>query len=137
VPRLLASPQRKLKLEEGRKQQVQWGDDQNFDLARSFFDSSLATARQKMTSWSLIKEMKRLPYTRRQIDQIQRKKIRAVLMLIWLYHFEAWYKEAGKSIVPWMGFAGHKLELLRVYCQKPEETASLNDSLSPGSDDGR
>jgi hypothetical protein len=136
VPRLLASHS-EIKLEEGRKQQssVNKGDDQNFALPGPL-DSSLATLRDEDDKLEP-DQGRRLPYTRRQLIKYNEKKNSgsAHADMVTLDTFEAWYKEAGKSIVPWM-------ELLQVAnwetppkstAKKPEETASLNDSLSPGS----
>jgi hypothetical protein len=98
VPRLLASHSENSSSKRDANNKSSGATTRDFDLARSFFDSSLATARQKMTSWSLIKEMKRLPYTPDRLIKYNERKFEAVLMLIWLYHFEAWYKEAASPL---------------------------------------
>jgi hypothetical protein len=86
-----------------------------------------------MTSWSLIKESEEIAvYAADELINTKKKKNSVRADVIWI-PWKRGTSEAGKSIVPWMGFAGCKLRTPPKSCQKPEETASLNDSLSPGS----
>jgi Ca2+-binding EF-hand superfamily protein len=134
-------PQRKkLKLEEGTQTTSPVstkGDDQEFRPCQSpSFDSSLATLRDEDDKLGLIKEIEEIAvYAADELIKYSEKKNSGKTDAICLETFEAWYEEAGKSIVPWM-------ELLQVAnwetppkstAKKPEETASFSESLTPGS----
>jgi Ca2+-binding EF-hand superfamily protein len=112
------------------------GDDQEFRPCQSpSFDSSLATLRDEDDKLGLVKEIEEIAvYAAEELIKYSEKKKVGSADAVTLDTFEAWYKEAGKSIVPWM-------ELLEVSnwktppkaaAKKSEETASFSES-SPGS----